>query len=489
MQWNVTALSTTFVSATQVTASVPASLIASPGSANITVTTSGGTSASAVFTINPPLPTISNISPNSVSAGGAGFTLTVNGTNYISGSSVQWNVTALSTTFVSATQVTASVPASLIASPGSANITVTTTAGTSAPATLTVSSGAGWYSSSWGHRKAITINHAMVSGGSNLTNFPFLFSVTDPDLMSAAYGGQVAQSNGNDILFAASDGITKLNYELDVYMASSGTVAAWVQIPSLSPNADTLIYVYYGNTSATNQQNPNGVWDSNYKGVWHFGNGVTFSANDSTSNGHNGTISNATAGAGEIGSAASFNGSNATVNVDPNVSLNTTAATISFWINPNSVATSTSMYGTYSTDPENSSASLYIDTGEPFCGQTANVRFVMNGAACTTSNVLSTSVWTYVVIVYDGTQPNNTTKVKIYRNGVPQTLSDGGGSIPSAINILDLHHQIGRFNARYFNGRIDEVRLSNSIRQAAWIVTEYNNQSSPSTFFGVGPQQ
>jgi hypothetical protein len=175
--------------------------------------------------------------------------------------------------------------------------------------------------------------------------------------------------------------------------------------------------------------------------------------------------------------------------VDPNVSLNTTAATISFWINPNSVATSTSMYGTYSTDPENSSASLYIDTGEPFCGQTANVRFVMNGAACTTSNVLSTSVWTYVVIVYDGTQPNNTTKVKIYRNGVPQTLSDGGGSIPSAINILDLHHQIGRFNARYFNGRIDEVRLSNSIRQAAWIVTEYNNQSSPSTFFGVGPQQ
>jgi hypothetical protein len=267
-----------------VTASVPASLIASPGSANITVTTSGGTSASAVFTINPPLPTISNISPNSVSAGGAGFTLTVNGTNYISGSSVQWNATALSTTFVSATQVTASVPASLIASPGSANITVTTTAGTSAPATLTVSSGAGWYSSSWGHRKAITINHAMVSGGSNLTNFPFLFSVTDPDLMSAAYGGQVAQSNGNDILFAASDGITKLNYELDVYMASSGTVAAWVQIPSLSPNADTLIYVYYGNTSATNQQNPNGVWDSNYKGVWHFGNGVTFSANDSTSN-------------------------------------------------------------------------------------------------------------------------------------------------------------------------------------------------------------
>src|SRR5260370_25701352 len=107
--------------------------------------------------VNGRVPTIGSMSPSSVAAGGGGFTLTVNGTNYISGSSVQWNVTALSTTFVSATQATASVPASLIASPGSANITVTTTAGTSAPATLTVSSGAGSYSSSLGPPNASTI--------------------------------------------------------------------------------------------------------------------------------------------------------------------------------------------------------------------------------------------------------------------------------------------------------------------------------------------
>ena len=40
---------------------------------------------------------------------------------------------------------------------------------------------------------------------------------------------------------------------------------------SLSNSADTVVYAYYGNAVATNQQNPTGVWDSNYKGVWHFG--------------------------------------------------------------------------------------------------------------------------------------------------------------------------------------------------------------------------
>jgi sugar lactone lactonase YvrE len=135
--WNGTALTTTFVSASQVTAAVPGSLIATTGTASVTVTTAGGTSAGATFTINPP-PTITTLSPNSATAGGAAFTLTVNGTGFVSGAVVNWNRTALSTSYVSATQLTAGVPASLIASAGSASVTVTTTGGTSAGATFTI---------------------------------------------------------------------------------------------------------------------------------------------------------------------------------------------------------------------------------------------------------------------------------------------------------------------------------------------------------------
>src|SRR5436305_8468582 len=117
---------------------VPASLIASAGTASVTVTTAGGTSGPATFTINPPPPTITSLSPSSATAGGAGFTLTVNGTNLVSGATVQWGATALTTTYVSGVQVTATVPASLIASAGTANVTVTTAGGTSSPATFTI---------------------------------------------------------------------------------------------------------------------------------------------------------------------------------------------------------------------------------------------------------------------------------------------------------------------------------------------------------------
>ena len=40
-----------------------------------------------------------------------------------------------------------------------------------------------------------------------------------------------------------------------------------------------------------------------------------------------------------------------------------------------------------------------------------------------------------------------------------------------------------------FDGTIDEVRVSNASRSAGWILTEYNNQNSPSTFYSVGTQE
>jgi len=125
VMWNGTALSTTFVSATEVIALVPASLIASAGTASVTVVNpDGATSAAVTFTINPAGLAISGLSPVSAVPGGAAFTLTVNGTAFVSGAVVDWNGTALATTFVGATQLTASVPAALIASAGIATVTV-----------------------------------------------------------------------------------------------------------------------------------------------------------------------------------------------------------------------------------------------------------------------------------------------------------------------------------------------------------------------------
>ena len=83
-------------------------------------------------------PVIASLSPSSAPAGTAGFTLIVNGANFDSSSVVRWNGTDRSTTFVSSTQLTASIATADIATAGTAAVTVLSTGRTSSPATFTI---------------------------------------------------------------------------------------------------------------------------------------------------------------------------------------------------------------------------------------------------------------------------------------------------------------------------------------------------------------
>src|SRR5207249_3019012 len=112
---------TTFVNSTQVTATILASDLTTAGTFNISVfnpTPGGGTSNTQTFTVNNPLPTTTSISPTNKIVGATAFTLTVNGTNFVSTSVVQFAGSNRTTTFVNSTQVTAAVQASELPSPG-----------------------------------------------------------------------------------------------------------------------------------------------------------------------------------------------------------------------------------------------------------------------------------------------------------------------------------------------------------------------------------
>jgi hypothetical protein len=136
VHWNGTALATTVVSPSRLDAAVPASLIANAGTASVTVV-DGATSAPATFTIDPPL-AIDSLEPSMVVAGGAAFTLEVDGVGFGSDAQVEWNGAALKTTVVSELEVTAAVTADLIASPGVVSITVATGGAKTAPAQLAI---------------------------------------------------------------------------------------------------------------------------------------------------------------------------------------------------------------------------------------------------------------------------------------------------------------------------------------------------------------
>jgi hypothetical protein len=116
-----------------------------------------------------------------------------------------------------------------------------------------------WWDSSWPYRKTITVDHSKVAA--DLINFPVLIDIVDADLMSKAQGG------GEDIVFTDYSGI-KLNHEIESYDNKTGHLVCWVNT-NLSSTTDKVLEMYYGNPSATNEQNPEGVWDSNFVMVQH----------------------------------------------------------------------------------------------------------------------------------------------------------------------------------------------------------------------------
>lgn len=144
VQWNGSPRPTTFVSGTQLTVTLSSSDLAATGSGQVTVTNpapGGGTSAAAAFSINNPAPVVSGVSPASVLAGSTASTLTITGSGFVSGSTVQWNGTNRATTVVSSTQLQVAVAATDVSNAGTVQITVVNAApggGTSSATPFTI---------------------------------------------------------------------------------------------------------------------------------------------------------------------------------------------------------------------------------------------------------------------------------------------------------------------------------------------------------------
>jgi outer membrane protein assembly factor BamB len=137
--FNQTAQPTTFVSPTQLTATINASMLVTPEEGSVTVESSSQEYAQVsapvtLLVLAPgPDPTVTSLAPSSAIVGSTGFTLTVNGTNFTIGSIVLWGGTPLATTLVSPSQLTASVSASQIANIGTTPVSVQAYSNPSAP--------------------------------------------------------------------------------------------------------------------------------------------------------------------------------------------------------------------------------------------------------------------------------------------------------------------------------------------------------------------
>lgn len=331
------------------------------------------------------------------------------------------------------------------------------------------------------HHRSITVDHTKVPN-TDQTDFPVLVSGTFAYLATIANGGSVQNVNGWDIIFTSDEpGLNQLDHEIESYNATTGAVVFWVKIPTLATAGDTVIYIHYGNDSiSASQENKTGVWSNNFALVTHLKDGTTLDASDSTSN--NATpeiLALPTAGAGQIDGAASFPGAGDgnRIRYPDSAALSPTAAiTVSFWFKRS--ATGSTRAPLNKGDGSGDANSSY----EWVFNSSNQLRFeINNGSGWRTAQystaINDTTTWHLAHGTFDGSN------VKIYTEGVLRTTTAFAGSINDSNTNLSLGELPG--GAAKFAGLMDEVRIASVARSADWITTEFNNQSSPGTFYTV----
>ena len=201
----------------------------------------GGTSSALSQVVNAgvssnPAPVASGISPGFADAGGAAFTLTVNGSGFVASSTVYWGTSALTTTYVSATQLTAQVPATDLATGGiAAAITVVTPApggGTSSPFQFEVDSASG---STTG--PTFTSSTETVTAGST-ASYPVTLAsgVTSATVtcLNLPTGASCSYS-GNTLTITTTLATPPGTYQVTVVFTETvtGAATAWILLPIL----------------------------------------------------------------------------------------------------------------------------------------------------------------------------------------------------------------------------------------------------------------
>jgi len=328
----------------------------------------------------------------------------------------------------------------------------------------------------YGHRKKITVQHANIDG--DLTDFPVLVKIdADEDI-----GGNTNE-DGHDVRFTDSDGETLLKYERESHTVDAGSLDAtyWVKIPNLysSPTgSQNQIYIYYREDDTTDGEDASNVWDSNFKMVQHMSES-SGSLVDSTDNdndlGSNGSPSYSQTG--KVYDAIDFEEGNSDyfyISDASQTGLNMGSGdfTISGWIKEESLGyycilikgtggAGEKRYVMYIYNPEGATNyfRLHIDdntTLKEVLGDTKN---------------LTAGTWYYFTGVRDG---NN---LRLYLNGAsdadPTDITDYGDIDDTGGFYLGADNSGG--TKRYFDGLIDEVRISNIARSADWIKFEYYN--------------
>ena len=352
----------------------------------------------------------------------------------------------------------------------------------SEPFTLTASFIPALSNSGWYRRLAIAFDD--YDRSETLTNFPVMVKLSDGLANYFYYNDMINPDNAGDLRFMDEDG-TELFYDIEKW-DQSGDSTIWVRLPELSAD-NNRIYALWGNSAYTNPPvyTSNGMtWDNGYMAVYHLAE-ESGAVKDSSPFGNTmstrGVVQQGTNGiAGPAAGWPSY--SNNWMQCSASDSLHGMGQlTVQSWIYD--TQNDTWPRGLISKRQQSGYKMSYYF----FKYNNRNIYFYVGGSGGEFSGTTTgANEWYLVAATYDKNLSSG--RMKAYVNGsYKSSRNDSSGNVP----IHDSNLHLGSLNANYeygsngatcWRGKMDEVRISNKVRSADWLWTEYNNVKNHDTF-------
>ena len=337
-----------------------------------------------------------------------------------------------------------------------------------------------WMNPGWGQRVALYFDNS--ASTTELVELPVLVQLAAPDFDLTAIA-----AGGADLRFTPSDSHDLLPYE--VTRADSQAFDVWVCVPSIpAGSTDTRIWMYFDNDGAPLRDDPPAVWSNGYAGVWHLeqepvGAGAIL---DSLGVFHGTAAGSMQAGdqvEGQIGGALDFDGSDDTIDLGDLGTDTWTELTVETWYRQGNVGA----------DPRLVCKSTGTGGGDhTFCmlaqGSSIQARINTEGSgysAVNASGGVSSGVWVHSAMTWSA----DSARLEVFIAGEHSNgINKGGTSLRDSPQHVHLANN-NSSDPRWYQGLIDEVRISNVARTPDWLRAQHLSMTGAFVRIGVVEQR
>lgn len=314
----------------------------------------------------------------------------------------------------------------------------------------------------------LTIDSAKIA--SNLTDFPVYVNLNDvkPGItLAEAQGVRVYKADGTTELPREIVSKDEMHFKAD---SISSTVDTVFVIDINEARAD------YATNSTYGAEN---VWTNGYVAVWHL-DGLINSVNSTADLTENGTVP---ARVGKLGVArGSYSSSNYLDNATVTLGASPDELSVQAWVHPTNLEGGSGVF----TSEYTGSRFIMNITGSPDYSVSTGIdtRYT---AGASNNTVAVNNQW--YKIDYNASETEG--RIQNHVDGQPDSIRDYSPGFSFALDAFT-GFRIGNRSDYQLSpaaGYVDEVRIGNVVRSSDWIAAEYANQSNPSAFYAIAPEE